>query len=431
MKNPMHTCSSRSSIARLTILLAFAGGAVAAPSAWSALAEQPAPSATPTAAPSAAPASGDTAAQSVRNAAKWNLDKSSRLALNGYDPVAYFPEGGSKPQAGDAKITATADGATYRFVNAANRDLFTANPTRFQPAYGGWCAWAMLDGEQVEIDPKSFIVKQDRLYLFYNGFLADTRSKWLKGDHAVESAKADTAWQKISGELPVMSPAKLTAPAVSGTLKEQLDAVTSAVSAKVGPEVAAKFEKSIEEVRAATKDTPRLAVGDTLPDLTLPDAKGTMRSLKGMLATGPMVITFYRGGWCPYCNLQLRAYQQILPELRQAGGQLVAISPQTPDASLSTAEKDGLEFPVLSDTSSQAAKAFGIAFSPPPSVEAIYRPRLEEANAPGNAMLPMAATYVVDASGRITYASVHEDYRKRAEPAEVLAALKAAVQRSK
>jgi len=144
-----------------------------------------------------------------------------------------------------------------------------------------------------------------------------------------------------------------------------------------------------------------------------------------MLAAGPMVVTFYRGGWCPYCNTQLQAYQQMLPELRQAGAQLVAISPQSPDASLSTAEKNKLEFPVLSDTTSAAAKAFGIAFTPPPSVAAMYRPLLEKSNAPGNDQLPMAATYVIDSSGRITYASVSADYRQRAEPAEVLATVKA------
>jgi peroxiredoxin/YHS domain-containing protein len=416
----MLTRPLRASIVRLTALLALAGAPLAAEA-------KPAAAPTPTAAPSAVQP--DAAAKPVRNTAKWNLEKSSRLAISGYDPVAYFPEGGGKPVAGDAKLTTTVDGVTYRFASSAHRDLFAANPARYQPSYGGWCAWAMLDGEQVEVDPKSFIVKNDRLYLFYDGFLADTRSKWLKGDHTAESAKADAAWKKISGESAVMVAAKPLASAGS-TLKSQLETITINVAAKVGPETAAKFEKSIEEVRTATKDTRRLAVGDMLPELTLPDASGNPRSLSSMLAAGPVVVTFYRGGWCPYCNTQLQAYQQMLPELRQAGAQLVAISPQSPDASLSTAEKNKLEFAVLSDTTSAAAKAFGIAFTPPPSVAAMYRPLLAKSNAPGNDQLPMAATYVIDSSGRITYASVNEDYRQRAEPAEVLAAVKA-ISRSK
>ncbi len=416
----MLTRPLRASIVRLTALLALAGAPLAAEA-------KPAAVPTPTAAPSTVQP--DAAAKPVRNTAKWNLEKSSRLAISGYDPVAYFPEGGGKPVAGDAKLTTTVDGVTYRFASSAHRDLFAANPARYQPSYGGWCAWAMLDGEQVEVDPKSFIVKNDRLYLFYDGFLADTRSKWLKGDHTAESAKADAAWKKISGESAVMAAAKPLASA-GGTLKSQLEAITTNVAAKVGPETAAKFEKSIEEVRTATKDTRRLAVGDMLPELTLPDATGNPRSLNSMLAAGPVVVTFYRGGWCPYCNTQLQAYQQMLPELRQAGAQLVAISPQSPDASLSTAEKNKLEFAVLSDTTSAAAKAFGIAFTPPPSVAAMYRPLLAKSNAPGNDQLPMAATYVIDSSGRITYASVNEDYRQRAEPAEVLAAVKA-ISRSK
>jgi peroxiredoxin/YHS domain-containing protein len=412
----MLTRPLRASIVRLTALLALAGAPLAADA-------KPAAAPTPAANSAATPAA-DAAAKPVRNTSKWNLEKSSRLAISGYDPVAYFPEGGGKPLAGDAKLTTTVDGVTYRFASGAHRDLFVANPARYQPSYGGWCAWAMLDGEQVEVDPKSFIVKNDRLYLFYDGFLADTRSKWLKGDHTAESAKADGSWKKISGESAVMVAAKPLASA-AGTLKSQLETITTNVAAKVGPETAAKFEKSIEEVRSATKDTRRLAVGDMLPELTLPDATGNPRSLNSMLAAGPMVVTFYRGGWCPYCNTQLQAYQQMLPELLQAGAQLVAISPQSPDASLSTAEKNKLEFPVLSDATSAAAKAFGIAFTPPPSVAAMYRPLLEKSNAPGNDQLPMAATYVIDSTGRITYASVSADYRQRAEPAEVLAAVKA------
>lgn len=136
-----------------------------------------------------------------------NLAKDG-LAIEGYDPVAYFPEGGGKPQQGNKAITAEHRGATYRFASPAHRDLFLKNPKRYEPAYGGWCAWAMKDGEKVEVDPKSFIVKDDRLFLFYNGFIADTRSKWLKGDHNAEAATCDANWKKIAGEEKRAEPVK-------------------------------------------------------------------------------------------------------------------------------------------------------------------------------------------------------------------------------
>lgn len=136
-----------------------------------------------------------------------NLAKDG-LAIQGYDPVAYFPEGGDKPQQGNKAITAEYRGATYRFASAEHRDLFLKNPKRYEPAYGGWCAWAMKDSEKVEVDPKSFIVKDDRLFLFYNGFIADTRSKWLKGDHNAEAATCDANWKKIAGEEKRAEPAK-------------------------------------------------------------------------------------------------------------------------------------------------------------------------------------------------------------------------------
>jgi len=135
----------------------------------------------------------------ARKVAEWNLGK-EKLAIQGYDPVAYFPDGGGAAVKGDAGITTEYGGVVYHFTSAAHRDTFLANPARFEPAYGGWCAWAMLEGDKVSVDPKSFIVKDDRLFLFYKGFLGDTRAKWLKADHATEAKTADAMWKKIGGE---------------------------------------------------------------------------------------------------------------------------------------------------------------------------------------------------------------------------------------
>jgi YHS domain-containing protein len=164
-----------------------------------------------------APASGSNPPR--RNTPQWNLDSKTRLAINGYDPVAYFPEGGGKAAKGDAKFTTEYKGATYRFVSADHKEKFLANPARYEPAHGGWCSWAMQEGDKVEIDPTSFIVRNDRLFLFYNGFIADTRSKWLKGDHNAEARSADGNWRKLSGEEPRMTSAA-TQPATTAPAAE-------------------------------------------------------------------------------------------------------------------------------------------------------------------------------------------------------------------
>ena len=135
----------------------------------------------------------------VRKVSEWNVGK-DKLAVQGYDPVAYFPEGGGVPIKGDPAIVTEYAGALYRFAKAAHREKFLANPARYEPAHGGWCSYAMLQGDKVQVDPTSFIVKDDRLFLFYNGFLGNTRVKWLKGDHATEATAADAMWKTISGE---------------------------------------------------------------------------------------------------------------------------------------------------------------------------------------------------------------------------------------
>jgi YHS domain-containing protein len=142
------------------------------------------------------------AKERVRNTEEWNLQKKSRLAIKGYDPVAYFPEGGGEPKKGKPEFAFEFKGVTYHFASQENLDRFKADPAKYEPAYGGWCAWAMRDGDKVQVDPKSFLVQGNRLLLFYDGWLGDTRAKWLNGDAKAECAEADAAWKKISSEEP-------------------------------------------------------------------------------------------------------------------------------------------------------------------------------------------------------------------------------------
>lgn len=125
------------------------------------------------------------------------------LALGGYDPVAYFDDFGGKATKGSKKITATHEGVLYRFASQANKKAFVADPTRFEPMYGGWCAWAMSDGkgDKTEANPKSFTIEGGRLYVFYDGFWGNTRKSWKKKGSAPKlKSKADKNWKRFSGE---------------------------------------------------------------------------------------------------------------------------------------------------------------------------------------------------------------------------------------
>ncbi|WP_137992573.1 peroxiredoxin-like family protein [Streptomyces vilmorinianum] len=167
-------------------------------------------------------------------------------------------------------------------------------------------------------------------------------------------------------------------------------------------------------------------VGDTAPDFSLPAAEGDPVALKTLLAAGPVVLTFYRGSWCPYCNLALRALQQHHGDIAARGARLVAVSPQIPDESLSLAEKHDLAFGVLSDVGSDVAKQYGLAFDLPDDLAGVYEGfgiDLQRANAGHARTLPLPATFVIGRDGIVRWAFVNTDYTTRAEPTDILRAL--------
>jgi peroxiredoxin len=207
------------------------------------------------------------------------------------------------------------------------------------------------------------------------------------------------------------------------TLAEQLADFKAGFKQRATPERVATMETATADLRASGIERTALQAGAMAPALTLPDALNRPVDLTALWQQGPLVIVFYRGGWCPYCNLELRAWQQQLPALKALGATLVAVSPQTPDNSLSTAEKNELAFPVLSDSALHASRAFGVAFEMAPALVALYSQvgnDLPTLNGNGQWVLPIPATFVIDRQGRIAYAHVEADYRERAEPAEVL-----------
>lgn len=170
-----------------------------------------------------------------------------------------------------------------------------------------------------------------------------------------------------------------------------------------------------------------LKTGQQAPPVRLPNATGSTVDLQELLKSGPVVLSFYRGQWCPYCNLELRALQQILPEIQALGARLVAVSPQTPDNSLSTVEKNELTYEVLSDVGNQVARAYGLVFELPEHLRPIYASfgiDVPAHNGDSSFELPIAATYVIATDGTIAHAFIDADYTQRLDPEAILAALK-------
>lgn len=168
-----------------------------------------------------------------------------------------------------------------------------------------------------------------------------------------------------------------------------------------------------------------LGVGDTAPDFELPNAVGDQVRLSHLLETGPVILSFYRGQWCPFCNLELQALQQAMGDIESAGATLVAVSPNTPDISLSTAEKHALTFPVLSDHDNLVAKRFNLVYEMTPENIENYSAKgrdVPSMNGTDKWELPIPATYVIDRDRIIRYAFVDTNHRVRAEPSEVIAA---------
>ncbi|MEH6446254.1 MAG: peroxiredoxin-like family protein [Oceanospirillaceae bacterium] len=171
-------------------------------------------------------------------------------------------------------------------------------------------------------------------------------------------------------------------------------------------------------------------VGDKLAVFNLPNQTGEQRQLTTLLESGPVVITFYRGGWCPYCNFELQAYQDVLSDIQNTGATLIAITPELPDASLSTTEKNKLGFEVLSDEGSLYARQLGLVFTLPDEIKPIYEGfgiNLEQHNGEGQFDLPLAATFVVNQEGIIHSAFVDVDYTQRREPSEIVTELQSLV----
>lgn len=211
------------------------------------------------------------------------------------------------------------------------------------------------------------------------------------------------------------------------TIHEQSEQLKAAAAARLPSEVVEAFDRSIQDLLDQGVPVGAVKVGDTLESFTLTDAANALVTLDQLVESGPAVIVFYRGGWCPYCNLALRTYQrELVPELAAFGAQLVAISPQAPDQSLSTAEKAELDFTVLSDPGNRVARSVGIVFQQAEEVLEAQRQLgldLAEVNAEGSTELPRPTVLIVDQDRTVRFVDVQPDYTARTEVADILAGL--------
>ncbi|MER6681060.1 peroxiredoxin-like family protein [Streptomyces olivaceoviridis] len=212
------------------------------------------------------------------------------------------------------------------------------------------------------------------------------------------------------------------------TLNAELRTFYEARQQQIPAEIREIMHRAGQELADSGRADRALTAGAQAPRFRLPSATGQTLALDDLLAEGPVVLTFYRGAWCPYCNIALRSLQQHHEAITARGARLVAVSPQIPDESLTLTEKHALAFDVLSDIGSDTAKQYGLAFDLPEDLAAVYDELgfdLQRVNDGHPRTLPLPATYVIDRDGTIRWAFVNTDYTTRAEPADILAALDA------
>src|SRR5580658_10265404 len=206
-------------------------------------------------------------------------------------------------------------------------------------------------------------------------------------------------------------------------LQDQLDEITANTRTLVQPERLAVSERAVEELFSTGIEQQILPAGARIPEFALPDATGRIVKSSDLLALGPLVIDFFRGRWCPYCVTELEAWRDLYPIVRERGGLLVAISPQTVRQNDFTAVQHGLGFPVLTDAGCRLAAQFGLAYAVAPSQQQYYRSILVNiplVNGDASWRLPLPATYILGRDGTVLFADAHADFRVRPEPRDVL-----------
>ncbi|HEV2546594.1 MAG TPA: peroxiredoxin-like family protein [Stellaceae bacterium] len=211
------------------------------------------------------------------------------------------------------------------------------------------------------------------------------------------------------------------------SLRDQLDEQWRRTRER-SPEIRTAYEALVADLGRSGVVERALKAGDRMPEFELPDVEGTLVSSVELLARGPLALSFFRGGWCPYCRLELKALQETLPEIEHQGATLAAITPDTGTAFAAIKRAHELGFEVLSDVDNGVGLTFGIIFRVPLAIKELYL-RLgidlgaRHGNATGEWLLPVPATYIVDRHGVIRHAELDPDFKQRMEPKEIVRSL--------
>ncbi|YCM46956.1 redoxin domain-containing protein (plasmid) [Verrucomicrobiaceae bacterium 227] len=217
-------------------------------------------------------------------------------------------------------------------------------------------------------------------------------------------------------------------PLLADSLQEQLDTRKNAFAEKAPAALLTSQNKALQELEASGVYDRVLKVGDKAPDFSLKNHEGNLVKLSDLLKAGPVVVTWYRGGWCPYCNIALAALTEKNEEITGLGATLVALTPERPDATAGSVKEHGLDFQVLTDENHTLAEKFGLVFPLNEDTRQRYQAKFKLEERSGKAAadrLPLPATYVISQDGTITYAFADADYRRRAEPDRIVDALRA------
>lgn len=211
-----------------------------------------------------------------------------------------------------------------------------------------------------------------------------------------------------------------------GVLTDSLDAYFSKSRAQLPPEVAGAMQEATEQLKASGIEAQAIGQGDLMPDFELPDQHGRVRRLYDYLKDSVLVLNVYRGGWCPYCNLEMKALHDALPQIEAHGARLVGMAPETAEKARTTLDNSGMNIDILGDEGNSISERLGLVFELPEVLRPIYQSfgiDIPGYNGDSSFKLPLPATYIVGRDGRVLHAYINADYTKRMEPEDIVAKL--------
>ena len=214
-----------------------------------------------------------------------------------------------------------------------------------------------------------------------------------------------------------------------GALTDAIDAYNAEKSQRVPKDILETMAQATAELEASGIEGRAVQTGDRMPDFALPNQQGEQRRFFDYLEESPVVLNIYRGGWCPYCNLEMKALHDALPQIEAHGARLVGLTPELPDNAMATAERHDMRIDILSDAGNRISERLGLVFDLPEVLRPVYQGLgidIPAYNGDDSFRLPVPATYIVRRDGIVAHAFVNADYTQRMEPAEIVTHLAAA-----